>query len=109
MNRLKVVDLFAGCGGLSLGFKKSGFDVLCHVEIDHDCCATLAKNASPKEAIINIDITENSNCLKRLKDSEPTILMELLVDRPAKLILLPEETKTKIKWTRIEEFSIRIL
>jgi len=69
MSKLKVIDLFAGCGGLSLGFKKAGFNVLGHVEIDDDCCSTLNKNASPKEAIINIDITDHSSCLKQLKKS----------------------------------------
>lgn len=69
MNKLKIIDLFAGCGGLSLGFKKAGFDVLGHVEIDKNCCETLSKNVSPKEVIINIDITEHSNCLKQLKKS----------------------------------------
>ncbi len=69
MNKLKVIDIFAGCGGLSLGFKKAGFDVLGHIEIDNDCCETLSKNASSIEAIINIDITDHFNCLKELKKS----------------------------------------
>lgn len=34
-----VVDLFAGCGGLSLGFEAQGFET--HgFEMDADCCET---------------------------------------------------------------------
>ena len=42
-----VVDLFAGCGGLSLGFEAQGFET--HgFEMDTDSCATYRKNLKGK-------------------------------------------------------------
>jgi DNA (cytosine-5)-methyltransferase 1 len=38
-----VLDLFAGCGGLALGFEAAGFETL-GFEQDGDCCATYTKN-----------------------------------------------------------------
>ena len=38
-----VLDLFAGCGGLALGFEAQGFETL-GFEMDNDCCATYKKN-----------------------------------------------------------------
>lgn len=37
------IDLFAGCGGLSEGFYREGFQALAHVEINHWACETLRK------------------------------------------------------------------
>ena len=39
-----VVDLFAGCGGGSMGFKKAGFTTLAAVEINRDAAASFALN-----------------------------------------------------------------
>jgi DNA (cytosine-5)-methyltransferase 1 len=38
-----VLDLFAGCGGLALGFESQGFETL-GFEMDADCCATYRHN-----------------------------------------------------------------
>lgn len=40
-----VLDLFAGCGGLALGFEAQGFETL-GFEMDEDCCNTYRHNLS---------------------------------------------------------------
>lgn len=41
---MKVADLFAGVGGLSLGFEQAGFDVAFAVEFDKDIASAYEKN-----------------------------------------------------------------
>lgn len=49
------IDLFAGAGGLSLGFAKAGFNNLFAIDIDQIFCNTYAKNF-PNHKILNMDI-----------------------------------------------------
>lgn len=48
-----AVDVFSGCGGLSLGFEKAGFDVLCGV--DSWGCAVETYNANFDHPCVNVD------------------------------------------------------
>lgn len=41
--KYSFIDLFAGCGGLSEGFYRVGFQALAHVEINHWACESLKK------------------------------------------------------------------
>ena len=40
----KVVDLFSGCGGLTLGFEKAGFDIVAGIELMPEACQTISYN-----------------------------------------------------------------
>lgn len=44
MKKPKVVSLFSGCGGLDLGFKQSGYEIIWANDILKDACATYRQN-----------------------------------------------------------------
>lgn len=70
-----AVDLFAGCGGLSQGLVKAGFDVRAAVEIDAPAAKSYRKN-HPQTRLIERDIcTVSASELKAACDDEPIALL----------------------------------
>ncbi len=62
---MKVIDLFAGCGGLSLGFMQNGFEVVKAIEYDPVIANTYSKNHPEVDVIVDdIKNIDNSGLLK---------------------------------------------
>lgn len=70
--RLRVLDLFAGCGGISLGFQKAGFDIVGAVEIDKDAARTHALNFCQHETA---EVREIHARARDITVTEPADLM----------------------------------
>ncbi|MFC1961514.1 DNA cytosine methyltransferase [Chloroflexota bacterium] len=55
MNNFRVLDLFAGAGGLSLGFQMAGFEIVGAIDIMKEACQTFQIN-HPETVVMNKDL-----------------------------------------------------
>jgi DNA (cytosine-5)-methyltransferase 1 len=55
----KVIDMFCGCGGLSLGFLKAGYDVVLGIDREQIALETFRKNHRDSKAM-NIDLFDDN-------------------------------------------------
>jgi len=66
-NKRNVIDLFCGCGGLSLGFQQAGFEILLGIDNDRAALETFIKNHNNSKIINknieNISSTEINNII----------------------------------------------
>ncbi len=53
----KVISLFSGAGGMDIGFRDAGFDIVVAVEQDSSCCNTLRVNC-PNLEVIEGDVSK---------------------------------------------------
>jgi len=68
---LRVLDLFAGCGGLSLGFHKSGFKIIGAVELDKEAARSHALNFHPNDVFF-----AQHACSRDIQKVEPAALLQ---------------------------------
>lgn len=59
MSVINSIDLFSGCGGMTVGFKQAGFNTILASDIDVNCFKTFKKNF-PETPFINEDISKIS-------------------------------------------------
>jgi DNA (cytosine-5)-methyltransferase 1 len=78
------LDLFAGCGGLSLGFRTAGFDILGGVEIDATAAATHGANFHPGDALHGapLDVHLDTGDLLTRLGHTPNIRVDVLMGGP---------------------------
>ena len=58
-NNLNVVDMFSGCGGLSLGFQMAGYNIKSIIDCDKDSLET-AKANNLADHYLNLDLFKDS-------------------------------------------------
>ena len=69
---MRVVDLFAGCGGMSLGFEQAGFEVVAAFDNWDPAINIYRENFS--DPIYKKDLSEENIC-ETIKNFEPNIIM----------------------------------
>jgi len=75
MSKFSAIDLFSGCGGLSEGLRRAGFEVVAAIDNDADSVATYRLN-HPGTVVLEEDIREiATNDVKSLLRSSPLHLL----------------------------------
>lgn len=70
---MKVVDLFCGCGGLSLGFLKSGFNVVAGFDNWDDALLVYRQNFN--HPVIKADLMNVDESVKRITEYKPDMII----------------------------------
>jgi len=72
MKQIKLIDLFSGCGGMSLGFQNAGFTVVSAYDNWHPAVEVYKKNF--KHPIFNKDLSDTS-IIEELKSLKADIII----------------------------------
>ena len=70
---MKVIDLFCGCGGLSLGFEKAGFKIV--AAFDKWDAALHVYNTNFKHPARQLDLTDVNHCVETIAALSPDMII----------------------------------
>ncbi len=70
---MRVVDLFSGCGGLSLGFENAGFDVV--AAYDNWQPAIAVHKANFTHPIFNVNLSDENIAVKHISKYQPNMII----------------------------------
>ena len=70
---MRTVDLFAGCGGLSLGFQNAGFNIVAAFEFWNVAADCYEKNFS--HPVFRLDLSKTKKAVKAIKQFNPEIII----------------------------------
>lgn len=70
---MKVVDLFCGCGGLSLGFEKAGMDVVASFDNWPDALSVYGNNFS--HPAFRLDLSNVEESVRKIKPYNPDMII----------------------------------
>ncbi len=85
---MRYIDLFAGAGGFSEGFKRVGFEPVAHVEVDQAACFTLKTRLSyyylkeNKKIDIYVRYLKNEISREQLYSFIPSPVLESVINLP---------------------------
>ena len=87
MKKMNFIDLFAGCGGLSEGFYRQGFNALAHVEMNHAACETLKTRMrhygyeDVEKAVLELDITRE-DVIEKIDEAVQGQVVDVIIGGP---------------------------
>lgn len=71
--KMKIVDLFSGCGGLSLGFQRTGFDIVAAFEFWEVAASCYERNF--KHPVFRIDLSNTEEAVEIIREYSPDVII----------------------------------